>query len=271
MTAYQFSQPWLSKLAGDEAATAREFSHLRKYLQGLDDGTIPLFNPLFLNATINALTVGGNIAMGGFKLTGLGAGSTNGDSLRYEQLVGLYLLLTGGTMSGAIAMGTSKITGLGNGTAAQDAAAFGQLMYISSPIYITNASSFATTSSTFATTNLTADITPSSASSRIKITVSGDLANSTPGSGGGVSAYVTLFRGTTNNLGGTTGFVSNTNRTAAAGALFTPVAFTVIDTPASTSVTNYNVRIRNDDNASSVAFPSSAAPSTVMILEEIHA
>lgn len=58
-----------------------------------------------------------NWATGGFKLTGLAAGTTAGDSVRYEQV----LLLAGGTMSGAIAMGTNKITGLGNPTAAQDA------------------------------------------------------------------------------------------------------------------------------------------------------
>lgn len=126
MTAWQFVKPWLSLQTGDQADAAFEFANLRKYLKGLDDGTIPFFNLNLLNATISNLTVAGNIAMGGFKLTGLGAGSTNGDSLRYEQLIGLYLLLTGGTMSGAIAMGSNKITGLTNGTASGDVVNFGQ-------------------------------------------------------------------------------------------------------------------------------------------------
>lgn len=43
-----------------------------------------------------------NLPMGGFKLTGLAAGASNGDSLRYEQLVGQYiansLLTTRGDM-----------------------------------------------------------------------------------------------------------------------------------------------------------------------------
>lgn len=43
-------------------------------------------------------TVTGNLPMSGFKLTGLSAGSTSGDSVRYEQV----LLLTGGTMTGDI-------------------------------------------------------------------------------------------------------------------------------------------------------------------------
>jgi hypothetical protein len=44
----------------------------------------------------------GAIAMGTNKLTNLGAGTTNGDSLRYEQLVGQYLPLSGGTITGAV-------------------------------------------------------------------------------------------------------------------------------------------------------------------------
>jgi hypothetical protein len=100
-----------------------EFSNIVNLLNSLNEGVLSWSN---LKGT--TLTPLANIAMGGFKLTGLGAGTTNGDSLRYEQLIGLYLLLSGGTMSGPIAMGTSKITGLGNGSAAQDAAAFGQLI-----------------------------------------------------------------------------------------------------------------------------------------------
>jgi hypothetical protein len=45
-------------------------------------------------------TMAGPIAMGGTnKITGLAAATTAGDALRYEQVVGLYLLLTGGTLS----------------------------------------------------------------------------------------------------------------------------------------------------------------------------
>jgi hypothetical protein len=42
-----------------------------------------------------------NLPLGGFKLTGLAAGSVAGDSLRYEQLIGVYLPLAGGTVTGA--------------------------------------------------------------------------------------------------------------------------------------------------------------------------
>jgi len=57
-------------------------------------------------------TMTGAIAMGNSKVTGLAAGTENGDALRYEQLIGTYLLLAGGTMAGNIAMGANKITGL---------------------------------------------------------------------------------------------------------------------------------------------------------------
>lgn len=72
-------------------------------------------------------TMTGVIAMGNHKITGLSAGTTNGDALRYEQLVGVYLLLAGGTMSGPIAMGGSKITGLGAASANGEAVRYEQL------------------------------------------------------------------------------------------------------------------------------------------------
>ncbi len=40
------------------------------------------------------------LAMSGYKITGLAAATANGDALRYEQLVGAYLPLTGGTLTG---------------------------------------------------------------------------------------------------------------------------------------------------------------------------
>jgi hypothetical protein len=44
-------------------------------------------------------TMAGNIAMGGFKLTGLAAGTTAGDSVRYEQVTSA-VAITGGTIAG---------------------------------------------------------------------------------------------------------------------------------------------------------------------------
>jgi hypothetical protein len=57
-------------------------------------------------AGTDKLTIGGSgttsavpIAMSNNKITGLAAATTNGDALRYEQLVGVYLPLTGGTLT----------------------------------------------------------------------------------------------------------------------------------------------------------------------------
>lgn len=60
--------------------------------------------------TLNSFsgTLAANIAAAGFKLTGLGAGTTNGDSLRYEQVVGVYAL----DSTVVHLAGTETITGL---------------------------------------------------------------------------------------------------------------------------------------------------------------
>jgi hypothetical protein len=69
-------------------------------------------------------TLTGSLAMGGNKVTGLGAPTANNDAATktyVDTADALKLSLTGGTMSGAVAMGTNKITGLGTPTAGTDA------------------------------------------------------------------------------------------------------------------------------------------------------
>ncbi len=127
----------LTKVAGDEVnsvinqitnTTIQQISQTPNManLDNINDGTT--YKRLKgTQITDNELsTLLRNLAMGGYKLTGLGAGSASGNSVRYEQLIGLYLLLTGGTMSGAIAMGSQKITGLAAGTTTGDAVRYEQ-------------------------------------------------------------------------------------------------------------------------------------------------
>ena len=66
-------------------------------------------------------TLTGNIPMAGFVLTGLGAGSSNGQSVRYEQINGIYQLLSTYTTAGDIvqATGSAVTARLGIGTARQ--------------------------------------------------------------------------------------------------------------------------------------------------------
>lgn len=70
-----------------------------------------------------------NIAMGGFKLTGLAAGTGAGNSVRYEQLFNAagITLLGGLTVAGNIAMGGFKATGLAAGSTNGDSVRYEQV------------------------------------------------------------------------------------------------------------------------------------------------
>lgn len=81
-------------------------------------------------------SMSGALAMGSNKITGLGAATGNGDALRYEQLIGLYLLLSGGTMTGVIDMNSHKITGLSAGSNPSDAVRFDQLTTLTTIVNI---------------------------------------------------------------------------------------------------------------------------------------
>lgn len=65
-----------------------------------------VINDIATNGLSNCITKDGqttptaNIPMAGNKLTGLGAATTNGDAVRYEQVIGAFLPITGGTLTG---------------------------------------------------------------------------------------------------------------------------------------------------------------------------
>lgn len=163
------------------------------------------------------------------------------------------------------AVGSQKITGLANGTAATDAMAFGQSHYTATPVMGTSTTSFTTSSNTFQASNLTASITPTTSSSKIKITASftGYLANAAT-----EAANFTLYRNTT-NLGPAVGMATLEVGTAAT-AQNTPVTLIYIDSPATTSATSYTVRVRSVNGAANSGVGSSfLADQQTIILEEI--
>lgn len=176
--------------------------------------------------------------------------------------------MTAGT---ALAMGTNKITGLGNGTAAQDAVAFTQIKYIQAPVQGTKITTFTTTSSTYQATGLSASITPTSASNRIKITVSIttlDTASETAAFG-----YLTVKRGTTDLSNSGNGFVTvASGSTETVGTLVVQdvfgAHFSYIDSPATTSATTYEVFLKNDDNSTTARINLTTGTCSI-ILEEV--
>ncbi len=125
-----------------------------------------------------------------------------------------------------------------------------------------NTASFTTTSNTFQTTNLSASIIPPTTNARVKITVIGAASvNPTLGT----ALFVSLFRGSTNlAVSANAAFVICTADSATAPTRCN-TSITFIDTPATTSSTTYTVKIKNDDNSTTVSF--GAISDTLMNLE----
>lgn len=166
--------------------------------------------------------------------------------------------------SATIAMGTAKITGLAAATTTGDAVRFEQLILKAAPVIATDTTATSTTTNIAgggASTNTVASITPTSSSSRVRITVHGNL---TPAVNG-ATATVTLYRNGSTNLGGATWFT----KTVVGGAtICAPTSMVYIDSPASTSSTTYAVRVASQDGASTVYWNKDSLTS-VIILEEI--
>ena len=173
---------------------------------------------------------------------------------------------TGGTMSGAIAMGSNKITGMANGTAPADAITLEQVSRLLIPAsQLTSVTTTTTTSSTYTVTSLLINYTPTSASSRIKLTVTGCIETTNSAAS---PIFVTLKRGSTDiGPGSGLGFIQFGNPAVSTDQIG-PMSITYIDSPATTSMIAYAVFIRNTDNATTVRF-NPASQTAVMILEEI--
>lgn len=180
-----------------------------------------------------------------------------------------FYATTGTAVSGASAnasMGSNKITSLANGTSATDAAAFGQLHVPQIPISATITGGVTTTSATFVdVTGLTVTITPTSASSKILIMVTGTLGISNNVT---ASAVATIVRGVT-NLGDATFGLSSLDTSAPVGfQLRLPCAMTILDSPATTSATTYKVQFRTT-TATTTTCTFGLGTSTITVMEVI--
>lgn len=96
--------------SGDVVANAtRTLNTLTKWT----DATNKIIGNSLLSDNGTTITAAGALAMGTNKITGLGAGTTNGDAIRYEQLVGAYLPLSAGSgqvLTGDIYMSNASHT-----------------------------------------------------------------------------------------------------------------------------------------------------------------
>ena len=144
--------------------------------------------------------------------------------------------------SNTLAMGSSKITGLANGTASTDAMAYGQLNAIQTVSTSTTTATNSTSGSFANCTNMSVTITPTSASNKVLVTVSGILEFSATAAN--QSFNFTLTRGGSNIGDSTNGlFLGNS---VAAALIAYPISFTILDSPASTSAQQYILQIKSD-------------------------
>lgn len=108
----------------------------------------------------------------------------------------------------------------------------------------------ATSATTFTPTGHTATITPSSSSSKILVLVTGFMWQTNIYAFSG-NVYSTIYRGTTNLAGGGGFTMTNVNTAASPGgaSVYGSVAFSHLDSPASTSALTYQVYIKAEGGA----------------------
>lgn len=169
---------------------------------------------------------------------------------------------SGAFVESAIGISSAKLTSLDAGTVAGDSVRYEQLFYgFQAPVQATTTSTFTTTSATYQTTNLSATITPTSATHRIKITVSASIDTL----GTGTSGIASLFRDSTDLSGAAAGGFGQISINATQPHVV-PIAMTYIDSPATTSPITYSVKLLSSGGGS-VQF--GAGSIQVLTLEEI--
>ena len=142
-------------------------------------------------------------------------------------------------------MALSKITNDGVATSGLPAGSVVQV------VQSTATAGTTTTNTSYVATSLSANITPSSSSSKIYMMVCGRFQNNNNAGG----ADLTVFRDST-NLGITSSRLAN-QYIDRAGANYNQAAFFYLDSPSTSSQITYEVRIRSGSSSTTVQFDQS--------------
>ena len=118
----------------------------------------------------------------------------------------------------------------------------------------------ATSSSTFTATQLTVNITPTSSNSKIYISVCGSGNTEAAGR----TLRYTIYRDSTDIGGSSLGFGQ---LYSSAGRMHTPIAASIVDSPATTSQVTYTFYV--NANNGTIEFPSSTAEKATITAMEI--
>jgi hypothetical protein len=152
------------------------------------------------------------------------------------------------TSAGANIVGTLTVNGV--------APASGKVLQV---VQGSTATGTSTSSTSFVATNLTATITPTSATSKILVSVSGgDLDNGTTAS---IQIFATIVRNST-NIGNSSGL----STAFGVSRVIVPNSIQVLDSPATTSATTYTVHIKAS-SAVAVNFTLSGELATITLME----
>lgn len=125
---------------------------------------------------------------------------------------------------------------------------------------MSNTTSFSTTSSTFQTSNVSTSISPTSAANFVRVVANG---TGFTGAANAASLYIKIFRGATE-------LTPQFNALGSTGVVPCGASFDWLDNPNTTSSTTYSIKIKNDDNATTVRFPVNlTGASGQMVLYEV--
>lgn len=125
-----------------------------------------------------------------------------------------------------------------------------------------------TSSGSFVTTSWTGTITPTSATSKILVIISGGSIYC--GTTAGVAYYATIYRNNSVNLGNATWGLERFTTPGGSHSL-APHSMMVLDSPATTSATSYTPYFRNGGTVGQVDFNNTDRGITTMTLMEIAA